>query len=70
MVTSGNNLAMIGRLLSLVGLVLIVVAVLKFLGVVTFGAATAGTLLVVGILLLLVAYFLFGGSHRRRGHLV
>jgi hypothetical protein len=53
---------MIGRILALLGVILIVVAVLKFLSVVAIGGAAAGTLLVVGIVLLLVAYFLFNGS--------
>lgn len=65
---------MIGNILALCGVILIVVAVLKFLGVVAIASAAAGTLLVVGIILLLVSLFLFGGvggvGPRRNGRVL
>ena len=52
---------MIGRLLVALGAILVIVAVLKFLGVVAIASAAAGTLLVVGIICIIVGEFVFGG---------
>lgn len=54
---------MIGRILEFLGAVLIVLGVLKLVGV-AIAIATAGawTLIVVGVILIFAAEFLFGGG--------
>lgn len=50
---------MVGQLLAVLGVILVILAVLKYVGLVALGGAAAGTLLVVGIVLLVIAYFVF-----------
>lgn len=59
---------MLARLLALLGAILVVCGVLKLLGVIAISSATAGTLIVIGVILVLVAEFVLpGGWAGRRG---
>lgn len=51
---------MIGKLMIVLGAILVFVAVLKYLGVIAIASAAASTLLIVGIVLLMLGYVLFG----------
>ena len=58
---------MLSRLIALLGVVLVILGVLKFVGVFAFGTASAGALIVVGIILVLVAQYVLGGVYGTRG---
>jgi hypothetical protein len=59
---------MLARLLILVGVILIILGVLKFVGLLSFASAGAVTLIVVGIIVVIATQFLLGGWYgRNRG---
>lgn len=61
---------MIGDLLALLGVILVFLGVLVLVGVIAIGTAPASTLIVVGIILILVSFFigtrLYGRGGRTR----
>lgn len=52
---------MLGNLLALVGIVLVILGVLKLVGLLAIGTASAALFIVVGAICILVAYFVLGG---------
>lgn len=57
---------MLARLLALLGVILIVLGVLKLVGLLAIGSASAGLLIVVGIIVVLVAEYVLGGAFLNR----
>ena len=58
---------MLGRLLILLGVILVIIGILKFVGLIALASAGAVTLIVVGILVILVTQVLLGGWAGRGG---
>lgn len=59
---------MLARLLAFLGIILIILGVLKLVGILAIGTASAVTLIVVGIICVLAAEYVFGGVWlNRRG---
>jgi membrane-bound ClpP family serine protease len=56
---------MVGNLLALVGIILVILGVLKLVGLLALGSASAAVFIVVGAICVLVAYFVFGGLGSR-----
>lgn len=52
---------MLGNLLALVGVILVILGVLKLVGLLSLGSASAAVFIVVGAICILVAYFVLGG---------
>lgn len=51
---------MLGNLLALVGIILVILGVLKLVGLLALGSASAAVFIVVGAICILVAYFVLG----------
>lgn len=58
---------MLARLLALVGIVLIILGVLKLVGLLSLGSASAAVFIVVGVICYLVAEYVLGGVWLNRG---
>lgn len=58
---------MLTRLLFLLGVILVILGVLKFVGLIAIASAGAVTLIVVGIIVILVAQYVLGGWYGRNG---
>lgn len=52
---------MLGSLLAFIGVILVILGVLKLVGLIALGSASATVLIVVGVICWLAAEFLFGG---------
>lgn len=53
---------MLARLLEFIGAILIVLGILKLVGILAVGSASAVALIVIGVICILAAEFLFGGA--------
>ncbi len=59
---------MLGSLLAFIGAILVILGVLKLVGILAVGSASAVALIVIGVICWLAAEFLFGGVvFNRRG---
>lgn len=58
---------MLGRVLAFIGAILVILGILKLVGILAVGTATATTFIVIGIICWLAAEFVFGGVWLRRG---
>ena len=58
---------MLTRLVFLLGVILLIIGVLKFVGLIAIASAGAVTLIVVGIIVILVAQYVLGGWYSGRG---
>lgn len=53
---------MLARVLEFVGALLVILGVLKLAGIIAVGTASAVALIVIGVICILAAEFLFGGA--------